>query len=193
MPIDLSFTNKRAPLRGRVLLSDPFSRDVYFSRSVVYLCDHNEEGTFGFVLNNFIDMNLAEITKNFPKIKSRVSIGGPVQTENIFFLHMLGNRLQGSIKIADGIYIGGNYDILMEQIEEGSVDESKVRFFLGYSGWKAGQLEEELERNSWIVAPVLNPLEIMDTNIPDVWQKFMKREGKKYDILSRAPIDLNAN
>lgn len=193
MSFDLSFTNKRKPRKGRVLISDPFSKDAYFGRSVIYICDYNSEGTFGFVLNNYIDLNLADIAKNFPQITSRVSIGGPVQTENIFFLHMLGDRLPESVEVADGIYIGGDYDLLMEQVNEGKIDEKKVRFFLGYSGWGPEQLEEEISRNNWMVAPVLSPLEIIDTSIQDVWQKFMKREGKKYDILSRAPLDFNDN
>jgi len=191
--MDLSFKNKRKATRGRVLISDPFSKDVYFGRSVVYLCDHNEDGTFGFVLTNFIDLNLSDIAKNFPKITSKVSIGGPVQTDSIYFIHMLGNRIPGSVEVSDGIYIGGDYDLLLEKINSGELDETKVRFFLGYSGWSAGQLDDEIKRNNWIVAPVLNPLEIMDTSITDVWKKFMKREGKKYDVLSRAPLDFSDN
>ncbi|HTO39150.1 MAG TPA: YqgE/AlgH family protein [Brumimicrobium sp.] len=191
--MDLSFKNKRKATRGRVLISDPFSKDVYFGRSVVYLCDHNEDGTFGFVLTNFIDLNLSDIAKNFPNITSKVSIGGPVQTDSIYFIHMLGNRIPGSVEVADGIYIGGDYDLLLEKINSGELDETKVRFFLGYSGWSAGQLDDEIKRNNWIVAPVLNPLEIMDTSITDVWKKFMKREGKKYDVLSRAPLDFSDN
>jgi|SRR5690554_1346252 len=191
--MDLSFKNKRKATRGRVLISDPFSKDVYFGRSVVYLCDHNEDGTFGFVLTNFIDLNLSDIAKNFPNITSKVSIGGPVQTDSIYFIHMLGNRIPGSVEVSDGIYIGGDYDLLLEKINSGELDETKVRFFLGYSGWSAGQLDDEIKRNNWIVAPVLNPLEIMDTSITDVWKKFMKREGKKYDVLSRAPLDFSDN
>lgn len=191
--MDFSFENTRAPEKGRVLIADPFSKDAYFGRSVVYLCEHNEEGTFGFVLSNYIDLNLADIAKNFPNISSRVSIGGPVQTDSIFFLHLLGNRLPGSVEIADGIYMGGDYDLLMEQINDKTIDEKKVRFFLGYSGWTGGQLDEEISRNNWIVAPVINPLEIMDTSIDNIWQKLMKREGKKFDILSRAPLDFNKN
>ncbi|WP_107039826.1 YqgE/AlgH family protein [Brumimicrobium mesophilum] len=193
MAIDLSFENKRKPRKGRVLISDPFSKDDYFGRSVVYMCDYNSEGTFGFVLTNYLDLDLSEVAKNFPDVGANISIGGPVQTENIFFIHTLGDQLPGSIEVDDGIYIGGDYDLLSKQLKEGKADPSKVRFFLGYSGWDAGQLEEEINQNNWIVAPVLNPLEIMDTSINDIWQRFMKREGKKYDILSRAPLDFNDN
>lgn len=191
--MDFSFTNKRKPKRGRVLLSDPFSDDDYFGRSVIYLCEHDEKGTFGFVLNNFLDLNLGEVAKNFPDIDTNVSIGGPVQTESIYFLHTLGNKLPGSVIISDGIYMGGDYDLLMQMINDKTVSKKEVRFFLGYSGWGAGQLEEEISRNTWRVAPVLNRGEIMDFTIEDIWQKFMRREGKKYDVLSRSPIDFNAN
>lgn len=193
MTMDLSFENKRKPKKGRVLIADPFTKDDYFGRSVVYLCDHNSQGTFGFVLSNYLDIDLAEVAKNFPNINANISIGGPVQTESIFFIHTLGDRIPGSVEVEDGIYIGGDYDLITEQLTEGKVDSSQVRFFLGYSGWDPGQLEAEIARNNWIVAPVISPLEIMDTSIKDIWQKFMKREGKKYDVLSRAPIDFNDN
>lgn len=193
MSIDFSFKNTRKPLAGRVLLSDPFSKDAYFSRSVVYLCEHSSEGTLGFVLTNYLDINLAEVAKNFPTIASKVSLGGPVQPESIFFIHTLGDKVPDSTKVDDGIFIGGEYDTIKELINTGLVKENEVRFFLGYSGWDPEQLEEEIERNAWIVVPVLNPMEIMDTSIVEIWQKFMKRQGLKYDVLAKSPIDFNDN
>lgn len=192
--MDISFENKRKPKRGRVLLSDPFSNDDYFKRSVVYLCEHHKDGSFGFVLNNYIDLDLFEISKNFPKIDTKISIGGPVQTENIFFLHTLGaDKIEGSLKIEDGIFLGGSYDQLVDLINAKKVSNKEVRFFLGYSGWSANQLQEELDQHAWIVAPVLNPLEVMDFNVEKLWEKFMKREGKKFDLLSQFPVDLTLN
>jgi putative transcriptional regulator len=191
--MDLSFSNKRKARKGRVLIADPFTDDDYFGRAVVYLCDHNSEGTFGFVLNNFIDIDLNEVAKNFPDIKSNISIGGPVQTEQIFFLHTIGKSIEGSLEVDDGIFIGGNYDQLKQKLDDGEINPSQVRFFLGYSGWSTGQLQEEIDNHSWIVAPVLSPLEIMDDKIIDIWSKYMRREGKKYDILSRSPVDFSAN
>lgn len=191
--MDLSFSNRRKAQRGCVLIADPFADDEYFSRSVVYLCDHNSEGTFGFVLNNYIDIDLNEVAKNFPDVKSNISIGGPVQTEHIFFLHTVGNKIEGSMLIDDGIYIGGDYDQLKQLLDDGKVKNSQVRFFLGYSGWSSGQLQHELDNNSWVVAPVLNPMEIMDDAIIDIWSSYMRRQGKKFDILSRSPVDFSAN
>lgn len=191
--MDFTFRNKRKPQKGFVLISDPFTKNNYFERSVVYICNHDDEGTFGFVINNFIDLNLSEIAINFPNIAAKISIGGPVQTEHIYFIHTEKDLLPNSVEVADGIFIGENYDQLLQLIDNKKILPSKVRFFLGYSGWEAGQLDEELENNSWIVAPVLNPLEIMDTSIKNIWHRFMKREGQKFDILSKAPIDFFDN
>lgn len=191
--MDLSFRNRRKARKGRVLIADPFTDDDYFGRAVVYLCDHNSEGTFGFVLNNFLDIDLNEIAKNFPDISTNISIGGPVKTEHIFFLHTVGSQIKESVEVDDGIFIGGDYDDLKQQIDDKRIDSTQVRFFLGYSGWSSGQLQEEIDNNSWIVAPVINPGEIMDASVTDIWSKYMRREGKKFDILSRSPVDFNAN
>lgn len=191
--MDIKFKNRRKARRGRVLLADPFAQDDYFGRSVVYLCEHNADGSFGFVINNYIDTNLWEIAKNFPKTDSEVSVGGPVETQNIFFLHTVGNLLEGAMEIEDGIFMGGNYDELLNLIAENKVADHQVRFFLGYSGWSKQQLEEEINEYAWIVAPVLNPLEIMDSTIPNLWEFFMKREGKNYEIFTKFPKDIQLN
>lgn len=191
--MDLSFENKRNARKGRILLADPFADDDYFKRAVVYLCDHNAEGSFGFVLNNFLDVDLHEYTKNFPNIKTRVSIGGPVETQSIYFLHTLGKQIDGSAHVADGIYIGGDFDQLVQLIDEGKVTNKDVRFFLGYAGWTPKQLNHEIKKHAWIVVPVMNRGEVMDFSVDNLWERYMKREGTKYDILSRSPIDISAN
>ena len=191
--MDLTFENKRKARKGRILLADPFADDDYFKRAVVYLCDHNAEGSFGFVLNNFLDVDLYEYTKNFPNIKTRVSIGGPVETQSIYFLHTLGDKIEGSAHVEDGIYIGGDFDQLVQLINDGIVTNKDVRFFLGYAGWSPKQLNEEIKKHAWIVVPVMNRGEVMDFSVDNLWERYMKREGTKYDILSRSPIDISAN
>lgn len=191
--MDLSFENKRKARKGRVLIADPFSDDEYFGRSVVYLCEHNEEGSFGFVLTNYIDLNLEEVAKNFPKLETKVSIGGPVKTENIYFIHTIGAAIPDSQLVSDGIYLGGDYDTLLKMIDEKKVTSKEVRFFLGYSGWTKDQLDSEIKEHAWIVGSVLNNGEIMDVTVDDLWTHYMRRQGKKYDILSKFPKDINAN
>ncbi len=191
--MDITFENKRKARRGRILLADPFSNDDYFGRAVVFLCEHNSEGSFGFILNNFLGIDLHEVAKNFPKFNTRVALGGPVDTQSIYFIHTLGDKIEGSQYVSDGIYIGGNYDQVIQLIEEEKVSNKEVRFFLGYSGWTAQQLDEEISNHAWIVVPVINQLEVMDFSIEQLWERYMKREGKKYDLLSKFPMDFTSN
>src|SRR5699024_219063 len=120
--MDFTFENRRLPKRGDVLVADPFSKNDYFGRSIVYICDHNKDGTFGFVINNYLSVNLAEMANNFPNIDTKVSVGGPVQTESIFFIHMLGEQLPGSVKITDQLFMGGDYPLLVSLLNEGKIN-----------------------------------------------------------------------
>lgn len=191
--LDLSFKNKIRPKKGRVLISDPFLGDEFFERSVVYLCEHSEAGSFGFVLNNYVDVQLQQLNENFPDLTSKISIGGPVENETMYFIHTLADELHDSLAIENDIYIGGDFAQLYTVIQEEHLTANKIRFFLGYSGWEKGQLQEELKENVWIVANVDDPLEIMRTDEKDMWKFFMQKLGKKYQIISEFPIDPNEN
>lgn len=191
--LDISFSNRLLPRKGRVLLSDPFMGDEYFERSVVYLCEHSEEGSFGFVLNNFIDVPLQQLNENFPDLVSKVSIGGPVEKETMYFIHSMKEVLNDSISIDNGVYIGGDFEQLYSVIKSEHLEQNKIRFFLGYSGWDAGQLALEIKENAWIVSTVESPDEIMNVNEPDLWKYFMNKMGRKYQIISQFPIDPSEN
>lgn len=191
--LDISFKNKLQAQKGRILLSDPFVGDEYFQRSVVYLCEHSAEGSFGFVLNNFIDVNLSQLNDQFPSIQSKLSLGGPVETESMYFIHTLGDELNESLVLSNGIFIGGDFEQLYKIIQPEHVTEGKIRFFLGYSGWDAGQLDHEISENAWVVAAVDDPAEIMDITKPDTWKHFMQKLGAKYKLISEFPIDPNEN
>ena len=80
-------SNQANPQAGNVLLSEPFLDDPYFGRKVVLLCEHNEEGSFGFVLNNYVDIDVDEVMDDLPKLDTRISVGGPVKNGNLYYLH----------------------------------------------------------------------------------------------------------
>lgn len=191
--MEISFKNRRKPKKGRLLLADPFYTDEYFTRAVVYLCEHNTEGSFGFVLTNYLELDLHEIAKNFPNLNTKVSLGGPVQTDNIYFIHTLGDKITNSQLIDDGLYVGGDYDQIISLIQKGEATEKDVRFFLGYAGWSSNQLNDEIANNAWIVVPVLNPREVMDFTIDNLWENLMRREGQSYEILAQSPNDISLN
>ena len=191
--IDIAFQNTLPPQKGRILISDPFAGDDFFERSVVYLCEHSDEGSFGFVLNNLVEINLTELNLAFPSINISLSTGGPVETQSLFFLHTLGNELNLSSKITEEVFIGGDFDQLYKKLTAEHIENSQVRFFLGYSGWSAGQLEEEIARNAWVVADVKDGKEIMELHEPDAWKYFMEKLGSKYKIMTDFPINPNDN
>lgn len=92
-------------------MSEPYLPDPYFRRTVVLLCEHNEE-PFGFVLNRHMDMGVNDLMENMPPIGARVSIGGPVQSGNLYYLHTLGAHVEGSLEVVDGVHMGGDYEHL---------------------------------------------------------------------------------
>ena len=110
--LDLDPENQLPPARGRLLVSEPFLPDPYFRRTVVLLCDHNEEGSFGFVLNRHMDITVSELMENMPVVDSRVSIGGPVQSGNLYYLHTIGPHITGSVEVVDGVHMGGDFEQL---------------------------------------------------------------------------------
>jgi putative transcriptional regulator len=191
--LDLSFKNSRFPKKGSVLLSDPFMEDNYFSRSVIILCDYSKEGAFGFVLTNYLDLDLMELDSSFPVKNAKISVGGPVDNEHIFYVHQFGNQVDESIQIMDELYFGGNYNQLQEKIHESEENQTKVRFFLGYSGWSSEQLIDELKENSWIVVNNINADEIIDTSKQDFWKYCMEKQGDRYKIISKFPKNPNEN
>jgi putative transcriptional regulator len=190
---DISFTNKLMPRKGRILLSDPFIGDEFFERSVVYLCEHSKEGSFGFVLNHYIDVNLNHLNPAFPIIDTVLSIGGPVENETMYFMHTFGEELNDSLEIADGIYIGGDFEQLYSFIKENHFKEHKIRFFLGYSGWSEGQLQDEIKENAWVVSKIDSAEEIMNSEDENLWKYFMNKLGPKYKLISEFPLDPNEN
>ncbi|MDD2983082.1 MAG: YqgE/AlgH family protein [Crocinitomicaceae bacterium] len=191
--LDIAFQNNLSPSKGRILISDPFEGDDFFERSVVYLCEHSQEGSFGFVVNNLVELNLSELNQSFPSINISLSTGGPVDTESLFFLHTLGNELNLSTPISSGISIGGDFKQLYEFITPEHIQNHKIRFFLGYSGWSAGQLEEEIKQNAWVVADIKDAEEIMQIHQPDTWKYFMQKLGKKYKMMTDFPMNPNDN
>jgi len=174
------------PLKGRVLISEPFLSDVYFKHSVVFLTEHNDEGTIGFVINNRIELNICDVMNDFPKFDAAVSIGGPVSNNTIHFIHTLGKAITDSIHVLDNIYWGGNMDELKDMVKSGVITADQVRFFIGYSGWMPKQLDNEIAQNSWVVVE-LSSSEIMNCQIKGDWNQTLEKLGEKYRSWANFP------
>jgi len=192
MVLDLSFKNTKTPKKGTLLIADPFMDEDYFRRSVVLLCDHNEESTFGFVLNNYLEVDLHELDENFPDIQARISFGGPVETQSLYYIHAF-QEVTDCFEIRKGLYFGGEYDDLKQLLENTEEAQNKVRFFLGYSGWSEGQLEDELKTNAWMVADNLSNNDIFDTSNDHFWEFCLEKQGGKSRMISKFPLNPSNN
>ena len=91
---------------GKLIIAEPFSLEPHFKRSVVLLCNHDAEGSFGYIINKMLDMKLNEVMADFPEFNAPLFYGGPVQTDSLHFLHNVGDLLVGSKRISSGVYIG---------------------------------------------------------------------------------------
>lgn len=187
--IDIAFKNNLKPTSGCLLLSDPFLDEDFFRRSVILLCEHSSEGSFGFVLNNLLDIDLHEIDQDFPNIKAVISVGGPVETESLFYIHSFGSLVSESTPINDELSIGGNFEQIKSLLNENEKNRLKIRFFLGYSGWDKLQLAREMNENSWIVATDISNEEILAIPKKDFWQMCIEKQGDRFKTISKFPIN----
>ena len=190
--LDLKVHNKLEPKKGRVLITEPFLDDDYFGRSVILLCDHNDDGTFGFVLNKYVDIKIKELS-DFNDADVKMSRGGPVGNKHLYFLHTMGDELEGSVHIIDNLYSGGDFDAVVQKAKLGLIKHGTIRFFLGYSGWTTNQLEGELKQNAWLVSNIIDSKGIMDVNNNTIWQEYMNKQGGKYKAFAHFPKSPDLN
>jgi putative transcriptional regulator len=177
---------------GILLIADPFLKDPNFIRTVVFLCDHQQEGSFGFVLNKTYDHTLDELVNGAEGLKIPVYFGGPVQMDTIHFLHQLPEIIPGGLEITEGIFWGGDFEAAIEQLRVGKIDMSKIRFFIGYSGWGNGQLTDELKEKSWLTVMATRKL-IFHKEINEIWKESLRHLGGDYEMMVNFPIDPQLN
>jgi putative transcriptional regulator len=181
------------PKKGHLLIAEPsILGDVSFNRSVILLADHNEEGSIGFILNKPLDYTINDL---IPEIEGAFKIynGGPVEQDNLYFIHKIPELIPNSIEISNGIYWGGDFDKVTELINSNSLSNNDIRFFLGYTGWENKQLNSELLSNTWIVATNVYKKSIIEKNDVDFWKEKMLELGGEYSIWSNAPEDPSYN
>ena len=180
------------PTKGKLLIAAPaILNDSAFNRTIVLLTEHTPNNTVGFILNRPLDFTvndlLPEIDCQFP-----VYQGGPVEEDNLYFVHKIPQLLPDSIKVADGIFWGGNFESLKNLLNNNILNVSDIRFFLGYSGWKKEQLDREMNENSWFVAEkdVHTVFSIDDKNL---WKNKLLQKGGNYKLWANAPSNFNLN
>ncbi len=186
------YKNKLKPEKGRLLISEPYLADPNFERTVVLLCEHNEEGSFGFIVNKPSILKISEVMEDVRQLDEKLFVGGPVQQDTLHFLHRNTN-IEKAVRIKDEMYWGGDFGGLMSSLDSAVIRASDVRFYLGYSGWGAGQLESELNEDSWIVCDFVTDELLFDTDPSVVWKKALENMGGRFSVYSNYPVDPRLN
>lgn len=185
-------TNNLTPRKGQILIAEPFLNDIYFKRSIVLLTEHGPEGTVGFVLNKPVNMLINEVINDMPRFDGYLSIGGPVNTNTVHYIHTLGPKIPNSIPVKEDLWWGGDFDVLKELVRDKQVARHQVIFFLGYSGWMPDQLRNELMQNSWLVGE-LDTRTIMQHNKNNLWVETLTKMGNRYKMWVNCPEDPSMN
>ncbi|HRY33461.1 MAG TPA: YqgE/AlgH family protein [Bacteroidales bacterium] len=180
------------PSAGRILISEPSLRDFYFRRSVVLLAEHNDEGSFGLIINKPIHLSLREVVKGFPDFDARVFLGGPVKTDSLFFLHTRDDLIRSGLKVIEGLFWGGDIEQVKELMLSRLILPSEIRFYVGYSGWAPRQLDEEMERNSWVVSRASKD-EVIGSEPEQIYPDALRKLGGDYLLWTNFPNDPSLN
>ncbi len=175
-------------LKDQYLLATPSIKDPLFASSIVYLCEHSEEGCMGMVINHLSDETLGTLFKQIDiecddaAIQQLpVFIGGPVNLQQGFVLHTPDCEWERTLKVSDEMCLTSSKDIL-QAIAQGKGPQQFL-VLLGFSGWSAGQLEQELQQNSWLTTPS-SPAITFSDDIDHKWQMAFDTLGFNLDTLS---------
>jgi putative transcriptional regulator len=180
-------------MEGNLLIAEPFLKDESFLRSVVLLCKYSStDGAFGFTINKKMIKYLHELFEDVQITDIELFLGGPVETDTLHFIHQYPNHFEDALQISEGVYWGGDFEKLKMLLNDKIIEASKLKFFLGYSGWSKGQLEEEIEEKTWILGHASIDL-IFNTGFKAIWNTSLKQLGGSYQLMSNFPLDPQHN
>lgn len=177
---------------NHILLATPILDDPNFNRTVIWVLEHNEMGSAGFVMNRPLTNRMGEIIPDFPMPEFPVFLGGPVENNTLHFVHRFGDQVEGGVLISSDFKWGGSFDQVIELAKEKKLRHSEIRFFVGYSGWSEGQLEREFKEKVWVKGPLFYP-EILEMNPSSMWRIILRSMGGDYAIMANNPENPSLN
>lgn len=186
--IPLKIGKQPSPEKGDLLLSEPFLIDSNFSRVVILLCEHNDEGSFGLILNNTLEIEINELVTDFPEAKIPVGFGGPVERNQLFYVHR-NPAIEGCATIKEELYLGGDYTEIKRLITINEMTPENLRFFIGYTGWSKGQLQGEVDELSWVVMKKAENFSVFNLVDDDLWRELISQLGGKYKLMADYPLN----
>jgi len=179
--------------KGSLLIAEPTGlSDLNFNRSVILLVEHNKSGSVGFILNKKLNYSTQDL---IPALKYKFPIynGGPVECQNLYFIHNQPKLIPNSLKIKKEIYWGGDFSVVLELINSKKIKLGEIKFFLGYSGWDKNQLENEITLSSWVVEKENGNVNLFLKSCDNIWKKKLLELGGRYLIWSNSPENPSNN
>ena len=175
-------------LKNHCLISAPHMTDTLFEKSVIYICEHNDDGAMGLIINKSLSQNELgnlfqindELSIDIKTSKNKTFLGGPVLIKNIIVLHTSDIVAENAVSISNKISISSNKTILKKI---NTVNSSKYKIFLGHSGWTRGQLEREIENGDWLIQEPSIDL-IFDIPKETIWEHAIKSLGIEINDIS---------
>ncbi len=183
------------PHSGDLLVAEPFLREEYFNHAGIALIDYERGKTaMGLVLNKPTGFTLGEAIEGIDdNVELPIYCGGPLSCDRLFYLHSLPHEISGSRKIGPGLYIGGDFDQVKAYVNMGLETDGCMRFFVGYSGWDPGQLEDEIKRHVWAVSPRPGNPEIFREDGDSFWYRIVRSMGPRYRNWLYHPVNPQYN
>lgn len=178
---------------GKLLLATPFLNDANFVRAVILLCEFEDQGSIGFVINKPSILHLGDLVSELDFLDCEVFVGGPVEQNTLHFIYFGNQLLPDSKPLAEDIWWGGDFSALIHHLKSRRLEVNQVRFFLGYSGWDQGQLQVELAEDTWVVYSGATTQTIFQSSSDQIWRLLMKGMGGEFEIQANYPIDPRLN
>lgn len=185
--------NTMEPAAGRLLIAEPFMLDPQFKRSVVLITEYAESGVVGFVLNHASGLFINDAVVDFPETETELYTGGPCNTDRLHFLHRCPGKIPGGADIGNGIFWGGDFEVVKTMFQLNLLSKSEIKFFLGYSGWGIEQLDQELNLNSWIVSDKFDQNLIFNDEEENLWKEAVTNLGERYAHIVNFPSNPQLN
>lgn len=172
--------------KGCLLIAEPTTlTDASFNRAIILITEHNESGSVGFILNKPTPFLLKDLVFDL-KSDFRVYKGGPVEQDNLYFVHKVPELIPDSVEVSKGMFWGGNYEAVKSLLNQNLIQPNEIRFFLGYSGWSFEQLEEEIKEKTW-TSLENNFSNVLNINTAEDWKSMLLKMGGKYKIWANSP------
>jgi putative transcriptional regulator len=177
--------------KGKILISTPDISGDIFSRSVVLVVEHNEQGAFGLILNKK-NSQMSSKFKDFFDFKIEVYDGGPVENDKVFFIIRGKKVTETFTEITHEFYLTEDIENIISAVLNGELNINDVKIFSGYSGWSPLQLDDEIQKKVWTVVDVYN----LDYTLPNdqtLWKSIMQNLGGEYLLWANSPEDISLN